>query len=383
MSKKKILVLTDHMPWGHRSIARAIYSYLKKRERENNWKVDYAQVQAETGLLGDMYTLAYRFFPKTNRIAHQLMGGEGARRLFEEVSVVNLPRLKKLVNWMKPDLIISAYFYHSHSLARWRLLEGKKFALWTVAADPWTINPATFVREADLSLVYDGRSKVAAMKFGIEEEKILETGWWVREEMYDEKLRTKNERLKIRKKLGFDDERPVIFVGGGSLGTNALSKILPVLAFVRQPVGLVFNSGTDKLGYNLVAEYSRMFKRIRKDDVVRIKNLGWIENMAEILSACDIVFGKAGPNFLFDVVAAGKPFVAITHIGGQEDGNIELIRKKKLGWVKEKNGELTDFFLEYIKRPKSYQEKYMESIEREAERNRHSMEKIEERIKAG
>jgi UDP-N-acetylglucosamine:LPS N-acetylglucosamine transferase len=51
--------------------------------------------------------------------------------------------------------------------------------------------------------------------------------------------------------------------------------------------------------------------------------------MAEVLSASDIVFGKAGPNFLFNVVACKKPFVAITHVGGQEDGNLDIIRKKK------------------------------------------------------
>ena len=53
--------------------------------------------------------------------------------------------------------------------------------------------------------------------------------------------------------------------------------------------------------------------------------------MAEVLGASDIVFGKAGPNFLFDSVACQKPFVSMTHIGGQEDGNVELIKKKKLG----------------------------------------------------
>lgn len=379
MVKKKILVLTDHMPWGHRSIAKAIYSHLKAGEKGNNWKVDYAEVKAATGLMGDVYTLVYRFFPKTNRLAYRLMGDERARRLFEEVSIVNLPRLRKLLSWVKPDLVISTYFYHTHSLARWREAEGKSFGLWTVVADPWTVNPATFVRGADLNLVYDERSKQVAMKFGIEEERILVTGWWVREEFYNSKI--KDQRSRVRKKLGFNDDRPVIFVGGGSLGTNSLSKILSIVTFVKKPVGLIFNSGTDKLGFNLVSEYVKLFKRIRKDDLVQIKNLGWIDNMAEVLSACDIVFGKAGPNFLFDVVAVGKPFVAITHIGGQEDGNIELIKKKKLGWVKEKNGRLADFFLEYIKNPAKYNQKFAKSIGEEAEKNRGSLGKVEERIK--
>jgi UDP-N-acetylglucosamine:LPS N-acetylglucosamine transferase len=53
------------------------------------------------------------------------------------------------------------------------------------------------------------------------------------------------------------------------------------------------------------------------------------------MQAADIIVGKAGPNTLFESVATYKPFLAITHISGQEDGNLDIIREKKLGWVEE------------------------------------------------
>lgn len=108
--------------------------------------------------------------------------------------------------------------------------------------------------------------------------------------------------------------------------------------------------------------------------------MGWIDNMAEVLAVADIVFGKAGPNFLFDTIAAGKPFVSITHIGGQEDGNIEIIKKKKLGWVKEKNGQLAKFFVRYLRRPKYYNQKYLKTIKKEGKRNRQSIERIWQQV---
>ncbi|MEM5878542.1 MAG: hypothetical protein QXF12_06730, partial [Candidatus Aenigmatarchaeota archaeon] len=49
----------------------------------------------------------------------------------------------------------------------------------------------------------------------------------------------------------------------------------------------------------------------------------------------DVVIGKAGPNLIFESVSMKKPFIAISHISGQEDGNLELIRKYNLGWVAE------------------------------------------------
>ena len=109
-------------------------------------------------------------------------------------------------------------------------------------------------------------------------------------------------------------------------------------------------------------------------------HMGWIENMTEVLSGCDMVMGKAGPNFLFYVMAVKKPFVAMTHIGGQEDGNVELIRKKKLGWVKEKNGEISTFLMEYLKRPKYFENKYKEHIKKESDENQKTLPKILEMI---
>jgi UDP-N-acetylglucosamine:LPS N-acetylglucosamine transferase len=217
-----------------------------------------------------------------------------------------------------------------------------------------------------------------ALKYGLKKEKLMMTGWWTRIEMYQ-----KFNKEKSRKKLGFTDDRPVIFVGGGSLGTNSLYKLLPSLLVVKKKVGLVINTGTDKLSFNLVSQFSNLVKRIKKDDLVQIKLLGWIDNMAEVLAGCDIVFGKAGPNFLFDCVAAKKPFVAITHIGGQEDGNIDLIKKKKLGWVKEKTDEMNDFLLEYLKRPKYFEKKYEKDILVESNRNEKTLPMILSRVKKG
>lgn len=376
--KKKILVLTDDMPWGHRSIAKAIYGYLKKKENEGNYEIAYREIKANTGLGGDLYIFSYRYFPKSNSLVHQFVQKRSfVRKLLEEASVINLPRVKSEIEKINPDLIISAYFFHTHSLVKWRQRQINKFKLWTVVADPWTINPISFIKEADLNLLYDEVSLQEGLKYGLKAEKIKVTGWWTREEMYQ-----KYNRDEVRKKLGFEDDRPVVFIGGGSLGTNSLPKLLPMMLSLDKKVGFIINTGTDKLAYNLVNQFQKMFSKLRKnDDTVIIKHLGWIENMAEVLSACDMVFGKAGPNFLFDCIACKKPFVAITHIGGQEDGNIELIKKKKLGWVKEKNGGILDFLSDYLENPKYYENKFSKNIELESKKNQKTLPLMLEMVK--
>ncbi|MDD4135889.1 MAG: glycosyltransferase [Candidatus Shapirobacteria bacterium] len=376
MQKKKILVLTDHMPWGHRSIAKAIFNFLKEHERENDYEVVYAEIKAETGIGDDLYTFAYRYLPVSNRWAAKVFDIKFARDLMRKSTVFNLPRLKKEVNKIKPDLIISAYFIHSHSLADWRKEENRQFKLWTIVADPWTINPISFVKGCDLNIVYDDIGEKLALKYDIRKNEILKTGWWVRPEMYK-----KIDKKKVRKKLGIKDDRPVIFVGGGSLGTSALPKLLPTLIFLKSKVTFIINTGVDKFSYKLVDKYCKILTKLRKDDVVIIKNMGWIDNMAEVLGVSDIIFGKAGPNFLFDSVACQKPFVAITHIGGQEDGNVDLIKKKKLGWVREKSSELVNFLYQYLDDPEYFENKFKETIKIEALKNEKSLKMILDRVK--
>lgn len=375
MAKKKILVLTDNLPWGHRSIARAIFGALKEKEKNGGVTVKYAEVKAETGMSNDLYTFMYRFFPKSNKMATWLSEDKRLREVVHRMSELNLPRLKREVLGFKPDLIISCYWYHSHSLQWWRKNEKTNFKLWSVIADPWTITPATVVPGVDLTLVYDEVGEKEARKYGLKED-ILKSGWWVRQEMYQ-----KIDRKKARQKLGINDNRPVIFIGGGSLGTNSLTRLLPILMMIKTKCAFIFNTGTDKLLHSTIDEYTKLLKRMKLGDEIIVKNLGWIENMAEVLKASDIVFGKAGPNFMFDVVACQKPMVAITHIGGQEDGNIEIIKKKKLGWVKEKPGEAANFLLEYLKKPKYYELLCAKNIEKEAKNNQKTMENIWERIK--
>jgi len=368
-------VLTDNLPWGHRSIARAIFGALKEKEKEGGVEIKYAEVKAELGISNDIYTFMYRFFPKSNKMATWLSEDKRLRKIVHRMSELNLPRVKKVVLGYKPDLVISCYWFHSHSLQWWRKKEGKTFKLWSVIADPWTITPVTVVPGIDLTLVYDEVGEKGARKYGLKEE-IMKSGWWVRGEMYQ-----KIDKKAARQKLGITDDRPVIFIGGGSLGTNSLTRLLPVMMMIKTKCAFIFNTGTDKLLHSTIDQYMKLLKRMKLGENIIVKNLGWIENMAEILKASDIVFGKAGPNFMFDVVACEKPFVAITHIGGQEDGNIEIIRKKALGWVKEKPGEAADFLLEYLKRPKYYQEMYMENIKLEAKNNQKTMERIWAKVK--
>lgn len=374
MKERKILVLTDHMPWGHRSIAKALYDYLATKSSKS-FKIYFAEVKAETGLGGELYNWAYRNFPAGNRVAVKLFTIKSIRDISIEYSRKNIPALTRTINKYKPDLIISAYFFHSQALAVMKNDYGFDFELWTVVADPWSVNTLSFVVGAEKHLVYDKKMVTAALDFEIDKKNIAITGWWTRGKMFEVFSESK---IKLeKKKLGLRDSVPTIFVGGGSLGTNSMSTLLPILLTVRKPLQVIFNTGKDENAKEMVENFKSIIKSLPLvRNKLNIICLGWIEEMAEVLACCDIVMGKAGPNFLFDVVAARKPFVSITHIGGQEDGNIEIIKEKKLGLVAEDPISMARLVRDFVKRPEHYKNMFKDNLAKEAATNKKSLEKV-------
>lgn len=375
--KKRILVLTDHMPWGHRSIARAIYGFLKPEEEKNNLEVNYIEVKIKASPVTDFYNFLTTFLPQYGGLVHQLSNSKQYKESLKKASLANLPELKRAIEKYKPDIVISAFFFHTVGLCELRKTKKMNFKVWTVVTDTWTTTATQFIKEADLHLVYDDRCIELTEKMGIDKNKILKTGWWVRKEMYESV-----DKNKIKKELGLNLSDPVVFFGGTSAGNSSMLNILPVLMTLKKPVQVIFNFGKNKLGSELVDQFIAFFNQFYKNKPqIKILNLGWIEKMNEIIGISDVVFAKGSPDILFETVAMQKPFVSIYHIHGNEDGDLEVIREKKLGWVKEKPFELKKFFVDFVNDPKKYSLMFKKSIKKEAENNKKSGKIILERIK--
>ncbi len=343
------MVLTDYMPWGHRSIAKAIFEMIK-----DDCEVKYVSFNAGLHWWNLWYTINYRFFPALGRINLKLSNVRFIAKLMDKGCEYKVPMFEKLVNKENPNIIICTYNVFCQILAK---IKNRKFKLIVVVADPWESYKIGFTKGADYHWVYDEKMEKMGVKEGIPKNTIIKTGWWVKKEMY--------KKYKKEKK-----EKPVIFVGGGSLGNSALPKLLLIILGLKKPVKFIIGTGTDKFSYFLALMCKKMIAWMGKDKIIEMEIYGWIDDMVRYLSQSDIVLGKGGPNFIFECVAQKKPFVMVSHIGGQEDGNVELILKKKLGWVKEGYGELKKFINEYLDNSDKYNKMYKNNIKKEALKNK-------------
>ena len=100
-----------------------------------------------------------------------------------------------------------------------------------------------------------------------------------------------------------------------------------------------------------------------------IKLVQYTDKMGDYIACADLVVGKAGPNLLFEAIAMERPFLAICHIHGQEDGNLGIIRKKKLGFVEENSKKASNLLKKIIENPEMLK-KFEKTIKKESLHNR-------------
>lgn len=101
----------------------------------------------------------------------------------------------------------------------------------------------------------------------------------------------RNNGLKI---MGFDGTKPILLVMGGSLGAGALND-----AIVSNP------QLADKFDIFVITGKGKQI------DCDFVHQAEFVDNIADIFSACDICLTRAGSNSLVELTLANVPFVAV------------------------------------------------------------------------
>lgn len=337
---KKILIFTTK--FGHKSLAEAIEEVFKK----SGWEVDVFNHHFNNGFL--FYNFSYIFFPSMYQTVFNLTNKSKTRKLFEKYGkFIKAGEIEERIKTFQPDVVFSTFCFYNYKIEELKNKYNFKFI--NLVTDPRTFSLMNLSKKAEKNLVYDQKTKKDAINYlKGQPEKVQTIGWPVRERFF---LKEKN--------LSQKKDRLTILLCGGSLGTNAILKFLPLFLNLEKNLKLIIVTGENKLLYKTV----RLFKEITRSqqllnkNSVEIKILRFTKEIDRLMAKSDLVAGKAGPNLLFESVAAGKPFLALTHIHGQETGNLEIIKQKGLGWVAETPKEAKVVLEKIVSDPKFLESK--------------------------
>lgn len=371
MKKKKVLIFTSRE--GHLSIAQAAEVALRKAGFQTQM-VDFWSWASAFKLIYPFY----RFFPTLFRLPHELSQTEPILKRINRYCLKLFEKeVKRSLKLHQPDLIVSTHFVYNPAIAKVLDYQKTPTPFLNIVPDPWNPLAFQFGHEADLHLVYD-QKMVKMMRRQLPQEKMRPIGWLTRPSFFQ-----KQDITQIRKKLGFEKGVFTLLICGGSEGMNMILKILPSLLISRQPLQVMVVCGSNKALYKSLVGFKRLIERSRKKrplakrraGELNLKIFGFTDQLPQLMAVADLIAGKAGPNLLFESVAAGRAFLAICHLAGHEDANLSLIKKKGLGLVEENPVRVTRLLQKIINHPQILT-RFERPIEKERQQNLQASQKL-------
>lgn len=355
MRNSKSLVSIFCTSWGHESLGMAVEDALK---HEFQTKLNFIKPPK----LGEKsYNSLYKTFPYLMAIPFKIAEFNQVNKIVTKYLLkIYIDRIEKLIQKQKPEFVISVYFPFTIVLEK--IAKKYNFILINVVSDPRTFLKLSIAKNG-YNLVFDKKSAKACRDLKIDTKKCIQTGWFVQN-----KFQKNTNKKELRQNIGIDSKKFTICVIGGSEGTLDILKIFPAFLKKEKKVQVIFICGHNKKLFNFLQSFSKILNNI---ETTKLIIEGFTKDVHKYIQASDLIVGKAGPNLLFESVAAQKPFLAISHISGQEDGNLDIIREYKIGFVQEDPIKAIKLIKNIVKNPKIL-DQFSEPIKRLSEYNRKS-----------
>ncbi len=309
---KKILIFASHTGGGHISLAKAI-----RDQVENNYEVVIADPQPR--MINFHYRTVSRHALWLWKAEFKLTDGTRRARMAHEISkhtfAISILRAIRRVN---PELIISTYpFLTSEVIYAMRLSRIRRPFL-ILFSDPNEVHCSWLTeKRAQATFAPTQETYQQALASGFDPLRTYFTGWPVRGQFY-------HAAPIPLPQLGLDENRFTVFLQGGGDGAAKFAHTVENLLDI-EGVQIILATGTNRKLYD------------RFKGRANIHPLLFTDEIAPYMASANVVMGKAGPNVLFETVTLGKPFIATAYIPGQEEVNLDFIRRHKLGWIALKN----------------------------------------------
>jgi UDP-N-acetylglucosamine:LPS N-acetylglucosamine transferase len=311
---------------GHLSMAQTLKTWLADK------KIDAALLIVDEPAIS-WYRPFYRYFPWAMRgyfawqqfpLAVKLVSIYS--RLFHTSAIENALKI------VQPQVVLSTDYGCNAAFLQLTKKHSTPIPLFNFVTDPRTFFKANIEEGAELNFVFDETTLKNARRVK-PRAKIVAAGWPVRPAFF-----TKTTQKQARQQLQLDPHTFTILVASGSEGMNQTIELIPELLSAPEAVQLVVATGSN---HGLFEKVSALKSFQPTNSETRLLPVSFTDQMHLYFQAADLIVGKAGPNMLFEAVASHKPFVASTHIQGQEDGNLEIIEQYQVGIVAEKSGQAT------------------------------------------
>jgi processive 1,2-diacylglycerol beta-glucosyltransferase len=242
-----------------------------------------------------------------------------------------LPFVPYAERWLKeyrPDVIVSTHFLNSFALIEARKRSGVPFTLVTCVSDAFGVYCNWIVKETDYLIAYTEESRKTLIQRGVSPEKIRIMDYPVNGAFF----RGKRERAAVRAELGIEAGRKALLVSFGAQGFGGIDPFLRVLERAKLGIDVIVVTGRNEaLNARLEKEWAR------PEGGLKVRALGFVSNMNELIEASDFCFIKPGSATTMEVLLSRKPVLFYSSVSPNERWNTDFAVRAGVGFRVGKN----------------------------------------------
>ncbi|MBA4494658.1 glycosyltransferase [Paenactinomyces guangxiensis] len=227
-------------------------------------------------------------------------------------------KLKDFVERINPQVIVCTHAFCIGALAYVRERTRRPFRI-GVAITDFDVNGFWVHPEVDFYLVaHSALIEKINRRYHIPEGKIFCTGIPI-DPAFSVSGRSKH---LLRIKLNLDPDRFTVLIMGGGMGMGPVEECINIFREKMPDIQLIVVTGKNR------PLYERLRCKYNQD--VRVCLFGFIEDMAAIMKAADIVVSKAGGLTSSEALATGLPILICQPIPGQEERNSRFLLEQQV-----------------------------------------------------
>lgn len=254
------------------------------------------------------------------------------------VHKLNSPKLKKLFDEFKPDIVVCSQAFPCGMVADFKKTYGSGLPLVAVLTD--YIPHSYWIYDAvDYYIAPSEEVRAALMQKGVVSEKVKPLGIPI-----DPKFCTPRAKDAIIRELGLRPDICTILIMGGGQGLGPIKTIISAMEKIETPFQEIIVAGTNKKLFNTLEKRIAKYKK-------RIFLFPYTDKIDELMSIADLVITKPGGLTTAEALARKLPMIIIRPIPGQEQSNTAYLTGKNVALKISKSAEIIPALEGLLKNP--------------------------------
>ncbi len=121
---------------------------------------------------------------------------------------------------------------------------------------------------------------------------------------------SEEEKIDKKRKIGFDEKKPIVLVFGGSQGAQAINETIIGIAKKKLNKDYQIMWATGPKQYDLIKEKMEQ-EDLNINNIKNMKIVPYIYNMEEIMNLADIIVARSGAMTITEISNLGKPSILV------------------------------------------------------------------------